>query len=79
VKLRFDDVERQAGLWRPDENRLRADPAQRSVQRPPIDAETAVSPYRFDVNSAIPSLAPLVDEVTTPSEREYPVASPRGH
>jgi hypothetical protein len=62
LQLRLDDVEREGRLARPDEDRLRAYPPQGCVQGTAVDAETALSPYRFDVNFAIPSPASLVDE-----------------
>ena len=42
LQLRLDDIEREAGLARPDEDRLRSDPAQRRIERTAIDAETAL-------------------------------------
>ena len=42
IERMTDDIEREAGLARPDEDRLRSDPAQRRIERTAIDAETAL-------------------------------------
>jgi hypothetical protein len=55
VELRLDDVEGQSRRVRSDEDRLGPDAAQRRIQGTTIDAETAGSRYRIDVNFAISS------------------------
>jgi len=79
VELRLDDVAENAGIARPDENRLGAEPAQRRVQGTTIEAEAAVSPYGPDVNFVIYSPRPQWTKVATPSDWKYPGEKAHGH